>query len=165
MDPRARPFPVGTVGRMEVMLERELPRHLRERTQCVRLLAMGRSTRDVAEVLGRGVSTVERHKRRFLAEGEPYLTEYKLGGRRNEVLTVQQEAEVMAGLRAAAGEGQVVTADQVRRAIEARAGRRVGTKTVYRVMHRNGWRKVAPRPTHPDGDPERRAAFQQTSQD
>jgi len=163
MDPRARPFPDGTIERMEVLLGGDLPRRSRERVQCVRLLAMGRRGRDVAAITGRSLSTVERHKRLFLAEGEEYLVVNRLGGRRNEVLSVAQEAELMAGLVAEAKEGQIVTAARVRAALEAKAGRGVGAKTVYRVMHRNGWRKVVPRPTHPDASPERRAAFKETS--
>lgn len=163
MDPRAKPFPAGTVERMDALLARDLPLRSREWVQCVRLLAMGRTAPDVAAITGRGLSSVERHKRRFLAQGEDYLLVNRLGGRRNEVLTVQQEAEVMAGLQAQAGDGQIVTAAAVRAALEAKAGRAVSKATVYRVMHRSGWRKVVPRPTHPDGDPKRRAAFKETS--
>lgn len=68
----------------------------------------------------------------------------------------------MAGLHAEAVDGEIVTAAKVRTALEAKAARRVATATVYRVMHRNRWRKVVPRPTHPDASPERRAAFKET---
>ena len=164
MDPRARPFAAGTIERMEELLGcGELPVRSREWVQCVRLLAMGRTAPDVAEILGRSLTTVERHKRRFLAEGEDYLLVNRLGGRRNEVLSVREEAELMAALHAGAVDGEIVTAAKVRQALEAKAGRRVATKTVYRVMERSKWRKVMPRPTHPDGDPERRAAFKETS--
>jgi DNA-binding NarL/FixJ family response regulator len=60
----------GTIERMQELLGGDLPLRLRERVQCVRLLAMGRTGQDVAAITGRSVSTVERHKRRFLAEGE-----------------------------------------------------------------------------------------------
>jgi len=163
MGRRAKPFPDGTIERMEELLAGDLPRRQRERVVCVRLLAMGRRGRDVALITGRSLNTVERHKRLFLAQGEDYLLINLLGGRRNEVLSIDEEAELMAGLVAEAEEGQIVTAAKVKTALEAKAGRPVGGKTVYRVMHRNGWRKVVPRPTHPDASPERRAAFKETS--
>lgn len=149
--------------RMDQLLAGDLAPWSRERVQCVRLLAMGRTAPDVAAITGRGLSTVERHKRRFLAQGEDYLLVNRRGGRRNEVLSVHDEAAVMAGLQAEALDGEIVTAAKVRQALEDKAGRRVGTTTVYRVIQRNRWRKVMPRPTHPEGDPERRAAFKETS--
>lgn len=80
------------------------------------------------------------------------------------MLTVAEEQELMAGLHAPrAVDGEIVTAAKVRQALEAKVGRRVATKTVYRVIERSKWRKVVPKPTHPDGDPERRAAFKETS--
>ena len=48
-------------------------------------------------------------------------------------------------------------------ALADQTGRRVDQTTMYRMLERHGWRKVMPRPTHPDGDPERRAAFKETS--
>jgi len=69
----------------------------------------------------------------------------------------------MASLHAQAVDGEIVTAAKVRAALEAQAGRPVSVTTVYRVIQRSKWRKLVPRPTHPDGDPERRAAFKETS--
>ncbi|HEY5344316.1 MAG TPA: winged helix-turn-helix domain-containing protein, partial [Solirubrobacteraceae bacterium] len=42
-----------------------------------------------------------------------------------------------------------------------RSGRPVGPSTLYRILKRHGWRKVVPRPRHPDADPERQEAFKQ----
>lgn len=166
LDPRAKPFPGGTIEVCEELSgDRSLPRHLRDRVQAVRLLALGRRTGDVAEVLGRGVSTIERHKRRFLAEGESYLTDNRYGlGRPRAFLTVEEETSMLEELRAAAGDGELVTVRMVREAILKRTGRDdISISTPYDMLHRHGWRKVAPRPTHPDGDPGRREAFKQTS--
>ncbi len=142
-----------------------LPRHLRDRVLAVRLLALGRRTADVAEVLGRGVTTIERHKRRFLAEGRSYLTENRSGQARGRAfLSLEEETEMLQELRAAADDGELVTARQVREALLQRTGQdRVAITTPYDLLHRHGWRKVSPRPTHPDGNPESREAFKQTS--
>lgn len=165
MDPRAKPFPVGTAERMDDLLkDRKLPTMRRERIQAVRLLAMGWTAPEVAEVVGCGHSTVERHKRRYLADGEDYLLRTEIGGRRNALLSLDEERALLSGLAEHAAAGQLVSANAVKDALEQRVDRSVSIAAVYALMHRNGWTVKAPRPTHPDGDPARREAFKQTSQ-
>jgi len=149
---------------MEELLAGELSLAARERVLCIRLLTLGRSAADVAEVIGRSVNTVYRHKFRYLAEGESALMAENWGGRRNEVLSAEQEAAFIAGFQAAADRGELITAAAMTRALIKQAGREVDDSTIYRMLDRHGWRKVVPRPTHPEADPERRQAFKQTSQ-
>jgi transposase len=163
--PWKKPFPDGTVERMEELLASgELSGPARERVTCIRLLALGRTGADVAQVIGRGVNTVYRHKRRFLEDGEATLMAEGWGGRRNAVLTEAEEAELAADFERAARGGELVTANAVVAAVARRAGRRVDPTTVYRMLRRHGWRKVAPRPRHPDADPARQEAFKETSE-
>lgn len=162
--PWKKPFPDGTVERMEELLASGgLSGPSRERVTCIRLPALDRSGPDVAEVIGRSVNTVYRHKRRFLEEGESSLTTEGWGGRRNAVLTEAEEAELAAEFEGAARDGGPVTANAVVAAVVERTGRRVDPTTVYRMLRRHGWRKVVPRPRHPDADPDRREAFRETS--
>lgn len=135
----------------------------RERVMSIRLLALGRTRADVAQVIGRSVNTVDRHKKLFLAHGEAYLRADGWGGRRNELLSPEQEAQFVAGFQQAAGDGQLVTTAEIAVALAQRAGRTPHPTTVSRMLGRHGWRKVMPRPTHPDGDPGRREAFKETS--
>lgn len=161
--PWKKPFPVGTVERMEELLAGELSGPARERVTCMRLLAVGRTGRDVAEVIGRSENTVYRHKKRFLEGGEATLMAEGWGGRRNAVLSEAEEAELVAGFVKAAGDGELITANAVIAAVAKRTGRRVDPTTVYRMLERHGWRKVMPRPRHPDAEPERQEAFKETS--
>lgn len=165
MDPRAKPFPDGTTERMLELERGEMSRAMRERILSIRLLSQGRTVPDVAGIVGRSEQGIRTHKRRYLTDGDQYVCARvsPQGGRRNEVMTLAEESALMSGLIESAKDGQVVTAHQVKAAIEKQVGRPVGTKTVYRLMHRQGWRKVVPRPTHPDGDPAARRAFEETS--
>lgn len=164
MTPWKRPFREGTVVRMEELLASgELSAPARERVMCIRLLALGRTGPDVAQVVGRSVNTVYRHKQRFLAEGETALMAGQWGGRRNAVLSLEEEVAFVAGFEQSARDGELVTVNAILLALAQRIGRRVDPTTVYRMLERHGWRKVMPRATHPDGDPDRREAFKQTS--
>jgi len=40
---------------------------------------------------------------------------------------------------------------------------KVAASTVYRLLERAGWRKVAPRPSHPRKDPAAEEAFKKSS--
>lgn len=164
MEPWKKPFPEGTLERMdELLASGGLGERERERVLSIRLLALGRTGPDVAEVVGRDTETVYRYKRRFLKEGEAALRTFGWGGRRNQVLTPEEEIEFVAGFQAAADRGELITAAAMIQALAEQTGRQVDDSTIYRMLERHGWRKVVPRPTHPDGDPDRRKAFKETS--
>ena len=59
--------------------------------------------------------------------------------------------------------GQVSTGIRLKPALEKAVGHRGAKTTVYRVLKRPQWRKVVPRPRHPESTPEQQAAFKQTA--
>lgn len=85
------------------------------------------------------------------------------GGRRRAYLTLEEEAALLEQLRARAGEGLLITARAVRSQAQMRLGHPVSEDYAYDVLHRHGWRKVAPRPAHPESDPEEQEAFKKSS--
>jgi transposase len=156
-------FPEGTVERMDELLADSKGLSVREHgwVTCIRLLALGWEAQDVAEAVGCTRSTVYRRKAEFLGQGETALFVDGWGGRRNAVLTLAEEADFVAHFEDAAREGQMVTATKM---LAERCGRPVTPSTLYRILARHGWRKVVPRPRHPDADPERQEAFKETFQ-
>jgi transposase len=74
-------------------------------------------------------------------------------------MTPGEEEAFMGGFGEAAGGASMVTATAVREALEKKLGRKVHPSTAYRLLHRHGWRKVAPRPRHPRQDPKAAEAF------
>ena len=84
------------------------------------------------------------------------------GGRRNEYLSLPQEAAFLAPFFDHAAKGQIATAGEIQRALEAQLGHIVHPSTVYRLLKRHNWRNRVPRPTHPQADPEQQNAFKKT---
>jgi transposase len=41
---------------------------------------------------------------------------------------------------------------RLHRTYEVKIGRKVPKSTIYRLLHRQGWRKLAPRGKHPEGN-------------
>jgi transposase len=90
------------------------------------------------------------------------------GGRRRCYLRLDDERAFLDQFIERARAGQVAAARQVRRAqvrraLEGRLGHPVHHATVYRLLGRHGWRKLAPRPAHPQADPAAQAEFKTAS--
>jgi len=85
------------------------------------------------------------------------------GGRRWAWLTGEQEERFLKARQEAARQGQILTAPQLRAGLENLTGRRVSLAYVYRLLHRHGWRKLGPRPRHPQAQPAVQARFKKNS--
>jgi transposase len=84
------------------------------------------------------------------------------GGRRHQYLTLQQEQEFLAPFFARAQRGEIATSAEIQQAFEARVGHEVDDSTIYRLLHRHGWRKLMPRPRHPKASKEAQEQFKKT---
>jgi transposase len=75
------------------------------------------------------------------------------GGRRRQNMTAEQERELLAPFLERASTGGILVVGQVKAEIEARLGRSMALSSVYNLLHRHGWRKLAPDRRHPQSDP------------
>src|SRR3989449_6075373 len=71
------------------------------------------------------------------------------GGRRHQYLTLQEEEQFLAPFFARAEAGEIATVREIWQAFEARVGEKVDDRTISRLLDRHGWRKLMPRPRHP----------------
>ena len=74
------------------------------------------------------------------------------GGRNHFRMTVEEEAEFLASFSERAQRGELVTIDAFAEALEARFNGNVRRNYVYKLLRRNGWRKVSPDKAHPKND-------------
>ena len=134
-----------------------------QRIQCVLIRAtLGSSAAEIAKILGWSPGTVHVIHSRWAKEGEAIFDLKPKGGRRHSYLTPEEETEFLRPFLAKASAGGLLNAMEIKTAFESRIGRTVAKTTIYRMLERFGWRKVAPRPTHPKGDPAAQAAFKKT---
>ncbi|MFC0594581.1 winged helix-turn-helix domain-containing protein, partial [Ottowia pentelensis] len=75
------------------------------------------------------------------------------GGRRHQNMTTEQERQVLAPFLDRARTGGILVVGQVKCEIEAALGRPMALSSVYNLLHRHGWRKLAPDKRHPQSDP------------
>lgn len=139
-------------------------RELRQ-AQAVLLPARHRlSLEETGRIIGRSKATVGR----MLAESrrrveEPDRPRPKWGGRRRQNMSVEQEAAFLAPFVSEAEQGRVLVVAPIKAAYERAIGHRVPDSTIYRLLARHGWRKLAPRPRHPKSDSEKQEAWKKNS--
>jgi transposase len=113
----------------------------------------------VATALGWPVGSVYNLQSRYLHDGSSALVGVGRGGRRQALLTEEQETQLLSAFASRAGQGGVVEASMLRRTYEEKGGAKVARSTVYRLLARQGWRKLVPRPDHPDASRKQQQAF------
>jgi len=85
------------------------------------------------------------------------------GGRRREIMSVEEEQEMMKSFEDKAMKGQIVSALDIKRIIEQKVKKSISDDYVWDLFKRNGWSKHSPRPHHPNKDIEKQNEFKKNS--
>ena len=153
-----------TVQRLADRLKRAETHAEYQRIQCVLIRAtLGSSAAEIAQLLGWSVATVHVMHSRWAKEGEALFEVHGRGGRHHHYLTAEQEQELLAPFTQRAESGGMLTVVEIQQAYRQRTGRDVARSTIYRLLDRHGWRKLAPRPRHPKADTAAQADFKKTA--
>ena len=163
----ARPVGGAAVLEMaqEMILRAKTIDELRQAQAVVLPLAHGLSLEQTARAIGRSVVWTCRLRNRFLA-GETVGDgqRQRPGGRRRENLSVEREREVLEPFLERARNGGILVVPQIKIELETALGRTMALSSVYNLLHRHGWRKLAPDKRHPQSDPVAQEAWKKTPQ-
>lgn len=155
-----RAAPHFSVEEVKQRMGRDPPFWIRQRWWIVyNALIAPRKAEEIAQHTGVSVTTVRRVISSYNREGLAAIETPGKGGRRHEYLTTEQEQEFLAPFFARGQNGELATAGQIKRAFELRVGHEVEESTIYRLLHRHGWRKLVPRPRHPQANADEQATF------
>jgi transposase len=127
-------------------------------------LELGLTLRQTAAAIGVSPGWVCRLRHRFerIVQGEESPKQPR-SGRRRELLTPEQEAVFLAPYLEEAKAGGVLVVPPIQAALESSLGRPVALSTGYRMLYRQGWRKLAPDKRHPKADPAAQEAWKKNS--
>lgn len=133
--------------------------------QAVLLPALfGATLEQTAGVLGVSRATVPRLQAAFRRQQSASKTSVRnWGGRRQFLLSEEEEAEFLKPWLKSAAAGSLVVVSPLRAALAQRLGQPVKPSVVYRLLARHGWRKVAPDTRHPKSQPEVQEAWKKNS--
>ena len=156
-------MPAGAAERLAPMLKEARSKAEHQRIQWVWLRAIqGWNAGQIAKVLGGQASSVRHVQARYWREGEESLRDRPRGGRYHSHFTAEEEEQLLVPFVEKAATAKLVIATPVRQAYEEKLGRPVHPSVIYRTLHRQGWRKVQPRPKHPKTDTEAQEAFKKS---
>jgi transposase len=134
-----------------------------QRWQAIYLMAKGLLVEQVAEYVGVAKGTIHQWVFQYNHQGPGSFSLQGRGGRRFGIMSVEEEADLLEGLRAEAERGEIVGAFWLREMVEKKLGREVSKDYLYDLLHRHDWRKVVPRPRHPKADVEKQEEFKKNS--
>jgi transposase len=151
------------IRQLKTALRWKLPQQQRERIQMVLLREAGMMQPVIAAAMGVSLSTVNRAHMAYDDGGIKALKPKPCGGRKRENMTMAQEKAFLARFAKPAGAGEMLNIHDLKRAYEDMIGHETSKSTVYDLLARHRWRKLMPRPHHPERDVEAQAAFKKTA--
>ncbi|NTW07681.1 MAG: hypothetical protein HGA29_07540 [Syntrophaceae bacterium] len=134
-----------------------------QRWQVIFLTSKGLTSEVVADYVGTTKGTVHQWVFQYNHHGPDGVLLQGRGGRRFGLLTLDEERNLLEQIRSKAEQGSIITASAVKVRIEEKTGKAVSEDYIYDVLHRHGWRKVMPRPRHPNADNEKQEEFKKNS--
>lgn len=140
------------IGELKEALRQKIAAAHRQRIQMLLLRESGMTQPAIAAALGVSLSTVNRAHMAYDGGGLQGLKPKPIGGRQRENMTLAREKALLARFAKAAGAGEMLNIHDLKAAYEQAIGHRTSNSTVYNLLVRHGWRKLMPRPFHPQRD-------------
>ncbi|MDR1051773.1 MAG: winged helix-turn-helix domain-containing protein [Deltaproteobacteria bacterium] len=127
---------------------------------------LGITVGQTAELLGISIMTVNRNRRLIegMAGAEFHETTENRGGRRNQLMTPEEEAEFLDKFLDQSLAGELIDAAPIHNQLLELVGHDIPLSTTYRMLERNGWRKTEPDAGRPKSDPAPQEAFKTNPQ-
>ena len=123
----------------------------------------GLSIKDTASLLGRSSRWVSHVRKSFIEQGLSTTSE-NFGGRRVAYMSVAEEEAFLDSFKTKAKAGAVLEVSTIHAELEKLLSRKVHRSMVYKLLHRHGWRKLAPRKRNTKSDPIAQEAWKKNSQ-
>lgn len=118
-------------------------------------LELGLSLELTAKAIGRSVGATCNLRTRYckVARHEREAPRPKRALRNRANATLEREAQILDEVLEGAMRGGAVVVPPLKDKVAERLGKPVALSTIYRMLARNGWRKLAPDTAHPQGNP------------
>jgi transposase len=133
------------------------------RAQAVVLpLEFGFSLERTAAIIGVSKGWASRLRTEFVRLG-PKGANKKRGGRRRENMSYEEEIAFLAPFFEKAAKGGILVVGEIKQELDRQLRRTTALASVYNLLHRHGWRKLAPDTRHPKADKEAQEEWKKNS--
>ena len=118
---------------------------LREVQAVIFPLEFGLTLEQTAQAIGKSVRWTSQIRSEFIRRGGRHPPDKPgRGGRRRQNMTREEEALFLAPFLDEAKKGGILIVNGIKQELEKHLGREVALASVYNLLHRHGWRKLAP---------------------
>jgi transposase len=126
-------------------------------------LGHGMSTEETARAIGRSARWVTMARNEYIRDAG--LKKGKAHAIRNHAhMSLSEEKEFLAPFLEKARCGGMLVVNEVYHALEAHLGRKVALASAYNLLHRHGWRKLAPDKRNVEADLQAQEDWKKNSQ-
>jgi transposase len=131
-----------------------------KRLMVLRLRAVEKMpAKEIGRIVGYPPASVNNILSKYFKDGlESMLGENRKGGNKR-YLTESEENQILQEFESQAEDGKILIVADIKKAYEKASGKQVPKSTIYRMLKRQGWRKVMPRSKHPKSKPEEFSAY------
>lgn len=149
---------------MQVIANAVTVEQLRQAQAVVLPLRFAMSLQQTAQVTGLSVGWVSKLRNQFIQGKEVGDgTVPARGGRRRQNFTPEEEVAVLKPFLEQARKGGILVVGQIKHDLEEALGHPMSLSSVYTLLHRHDWRKLAPDKHHPQSDPEAQEEWKKNS--
>lgn len=113
---------------------------------------------EVADIVNVSVKTIYQWIY-YANKGESHSSDKHRGGRRNYLMSWEEEEQFLNQLSEQSAKGAIVITKYVKQKVEEKLGHKISKDYPYDLLYRHGWRKVTPRTKHPKSKPEQQEEF------
>ena len=125
-------------------------------------LEFGFSLEHTAAIIGVSKGWASRLRTEFIRLG-PKGSSKQRGGRRRENMSYEEEIAFLSFFFEKAARGGILVVGEIKRGLDRQVGRTTALASVYNLLHRHGWRKLAPDTRHPKADTEAQDEWKKNS--
>ena len=136
---------------------------LRQAQAVVFPLEYGMSLEQTAAAIGVSSGWACQLRNRFMKEGIVSAEDKPRGGRRRSHMSIEEEEAYLSPFFEKAKAGGILVVSEIKESMDRQLGRQVALASAYNLLHRHGWRKIAPDKRHPQSDIEKQEAWKKNS--
>ncbi|MDD4495031.1 MAG: winged helix-turn-helix domain-containing protein [Eubacteriales bacterium] len=137
------------IAELEAARKSNKDKNVEKRIKALLLRAIGKKLAQIAESTEYHPAYVSQLVSIYCNKGlSAIIDNHHSGNRRN--MSLKEEATFLLEYKKLAEQGQIVEVGAIKKAYEEKVAHTIGKGQIYRVLKRQGWRKVMPRSKHPN---------------
>ena len=127
-------------------------------------LEFGFSLERTAAITGMSKGWASHMRMQFIRSRTLFGRKSHRWGRRSQNMGYEEEKAFLAPFFEKAAAGGILVVSEIKQALDSRLGRATALASTYNLLHRHGWRRLAPDTRHPKADKEAQEEWEKNSQ-